>query len=132
VKGGIEIEMGKKTKKQTNFPGLKDLDVASRAELEKELESRYPGGFSLRDEANAIAARAYRNGPIEDLHVGEHSELLENKNLSRITDDEMKEIMIYAAKQIAVLLKKKDEDPEEYYTVLKGYGFFYCSGWDRD
>ena len=124
--------MGKKMRKQKDFPGSEDLDETTRAELEKELESHFSGGFSLRDEANAIAAYAFRNGPIEDLHAGEHPELLENKNLSRITDEEMKEIMIYASERIAVLLKKKEKDPEEYYAVLKAYGFFYCKGWQRD
>ena len=124
--------MGKKTKNPANFPTLKDLDEASKAELEKHLDSFYPGGFSLRDEANAIAAWAFRDGPIEDLHAGEHSELLENANLSRITQEEMKEIMIYASERIAALLKKKDEDPEEYYTMLKGYGLSSCYGWERD
>ncbi|MFH0959237.1 MAG: hypothetical protein V1897_11090 [Pseudomonadota bacterium] len=99
--------MSRKIKEHENLPDFKDLDENVSMEIEKELESRYPGGFSLRDEANAIAAYAFRHGPVEDLHAGEHSELLENKNLSRITDDEMKEIMIYAAKQIAVLLKKR-------------------------
>ena len=42
-----------------------------------ELEARvFPEGFTVRDEANAIVAMAFRNGPIEDLHAGKASELL--------------------------------------------------------
>lgn len=119
-------------RKQKDFPGSKVLDETSRAEVEKELESHFVGGFSLRDEANAIAAYAFRKGPIEDLHAGEHSELLKNKNLSRITDEEMKEIMIYASERITVLLKRKEEAPEEYYTMLKVYGLSQCYEWKRD
>jgi hypothetical protein len=37
----------------------------------KAVEQLFPGGFTLRDEANAIVAYAFRNGPIEDLHAGE-------------------------------------------------------------
>lgn len=33
-------------------------------------QERWPDGFKLRDEANAIVAHALRNGPIEDLHAG--------------------------------------------------------------
>jgi len=33
-------------------------------------QERWPVGFKLRDEANAIVAHALRNGPIEDLHAG--------------------------------------------------------------
>ena len=37
----------------------------------RELEARaFPDGFTLRDEANAIVAVAFRNGPLEDLHAG--------------------------------------------------------------
>lgn len=41
-------------------------------------ERRFPNGFTIRDEANALVAAAFRNGPIENLHAGEWSELLEN------------------------------------------------------
>src|SRR5262249_46386211 len=44
-----------------------------------------PYGFAIRDEANALVAWAFRNGPIEDLHAGRYSELLEDSTLSRIT-----------------------------------------------
>ena len=60
-------------------------------ELPREvLERHFPGGFTLRDEANAIVAWAIRNGPLEDLHAGKHSKLLEDDSLGRITDAEMK------------------------------------------
>lgn len=55
----------------------------------------FPDDFTTRDEANALVAYAFRNGPIENLHAGKYSELLENENLSRITDDEMKTLMVY-------------------------------------
>ena len=48
----------------------------------------FPGGFTIRDEANALAAWAFRNGPLEDLHAGKHSALLDDPELSRITDEE--------------------------------------------
>ena len=28
----------------------------------------FPDGFTIRDEANALVAWAFRNGPVEDLH----------------------------------------------------------------
>lgn len=61
----------------------------------------FPGGFTSRDEANALVAWAFRNGPPEDLHAGWHSELLADASLSRITDDEMKELMLYACRKMA-------------------------------
>ena len=65
-------------------------------EWQESVNEIFPGGFTLRDEANAIVASAFRNGPLEDLHAGEWSELLENEKLSRITDEEMKALMINA------------------------------------
>lgn len=76
-----------------------------KSEERKKLEAQlFPDGFTLRDEANAIVALAFRNGPIEDLHAGQWSELLSNPELSRITDDEMKMLMIDACEHVAKLL----------------------------
>jgi len=33
--------------------------------FQKAVEQVFPGGFTLRDEANAIVAYAFRNGPLE-------------------------------------------------------------------
>ena len=96
------------------------------------LESKcFPNGFTLRDEANAIVAMAFRNGPLEDLHAGEWSELLEDESLSRITDDEMKRLMIFACEHVAGLLHVKETDPEQYYRTLMAYGHLYCRRWER-
>lgn len=94
-------------------------------------QERWPDGFNLRDEANAIAAYAFRNGPIEDLHAGRASELLTNSTLSRITDSEMKQIMIYASERIEMLLRLKEESADEYTKLVKGYNWMYCNDWQR-
>lgn len=97
----------------------------------KAVEQLFPGGFTLRDEANAIVASAFRNGPIEDLHAGESSELLEKPELSRITDDEMKKIMINASQCVEKLLREKQEDPSAYYQKIMEYNLKYCRKWER-
>jgi len=97
----------------------------------KAVEQFFPGGFTLRDEANAIVAWAFRNGPIEDLHAGEHSELLENPELSRITDEEMKAIMINACERMEQLLREKQEDAGSYYLKIMDYNRKYCHAWQR-
>ena len=71
------------------------------AKFPREVEEKcFPGGFTLRDEAKAIVAWAFRNGPLEDLHAGEHSDLLKDDRYSRITDEEMKRLMIHACEQV--------------------------------
>jgi len=97
-----------------------------------EMEAQqFPDGFTLRDEANAIVAQAFRNGPIEDLHAGKLSELLSDPELSRITDDEMKTIMVNACEQVGTLLEQKENDPEAYYRQMLSYNRMYCRRWDR-
>ena len=49
------------------------------------------------DEANALTACAFRNGFLEDLHAGKSSELLTQPGLSRISDEEMRKLMIQAS-----------------------------------
>lgn len=97
----------------------------------KAVEQFFPGGFTLRDEANAIVAYAFRNGPIEDLHKGESSELLENPRLRRITDAEMKELMLNACEHMEKLLRLKQDDPTAYYQKLLGFSLQFCRDWDR-
>lgn len=86
--------------------------------------------LTRREEANAITCSAFRNGFLEDLHAGEYSELLENPKLSRITDSEMKRLMIQASEKIMELLEMKDENPEEYWQLVKWFSKSYCGKWD--
>jgi hypothetical protein len=92
----------------------------------------YAGGFNHRDEANALIAMAVRNGPIENLHAGKTSPLLEDETLSRITDEEMKVLMIAATKRLAELLRMRDADPESYRRRIEAFGNLYCRSWDRE
>lgn len=107
----------------------KPIDRASF--IEATFPNIFPNGFTLRDEANALVACAFRNGPIEDLHAGKYSELLADPAFSRITDDEMKDLMINACRQMAKLLQLKESDPEEYYRFLGSYNLRYCRKWER-
>ncbi|MCE9554683.1 MAG: hypothetical protein K8T91_15105 [Planctomycetes bacterium] len=99
--------------------------------VEQVIEQFFPGGFTVRDEANALAAWAFRNGPLEDLHAGEHSPLLEDKRYSRITDQEMKELMLSACKQMERLLRMKQDNPDVYWLKLMEYAHSYCRDWQR-
>lgn len=97
----------------------------------KAVEQFFPGGFTLHDEANAIVAYAFRNGPLEDLHKGESSELLENPKLRRITDAEMKELMLNACEHMEKLLRLRQDEPTAYYQKLLGFSLQFCRDWER-
>lgn len=87
--------------------------------------------FTIRDEANALVAWAFRNGPLEDLHAGKTSELLADPSLSRITNAEMKELMISASRMLTKMLELKETQPEKYQDCIKTYGAMYCRDWER-
>jgi len=98
---------------------------------EDELAAAFPGGFTLRDEANALTAYAFRNGPLEQLHAGAASPLLDDPGLSRITDAEMKALMINASATLARALALREGDPEVYRRFVQGYALAYCRSWKR-
>ena len=76
--------------------------------------------FTLRDEANAMVAFAFRNGPIEDIHAD-----------GRISDDEMKRLMINTCENLTKLLTMKHATPEEYDSFIRDYGKKFCWRWER-
>lgn len=80
-----------------------------------------PGeGFSIRDDANAICAYAFHNGPIEDIHAD-----------GRISDSEMKNLMINVSERLAKLLTMKQKTPAEYDQFIRNYYRMYCLQWER-
>ena len=87
--------------------------------------------FTVRDEANALVACVFLNGPLETLNARQYSELLGNAQLSRITDVEMKTLMINACETLAELLQLREDHPEAYRQKLVAYSSMYCSNWNR-
>lgn len=87
----------------------------------------FDGEFTLRDEANAICAYAFRNGPIEDIHAS-----VDSDRRPRITDPEMKCLMIDASRKVAKLLEMRAADSEKYFAFLKDYHRIYCRRWERE
>jgi hypothetical protein len=111
---------------------FKALSVDELCRAEKQFELAFPGGFNERDEANALIAMAVRNGPIENLHAGKYSALLEDDSLSRITNDEIKTINLCAARMLTALKRLKKDDPELYRRWVRTYAMMYCSSWERE
>jgi len=76
--------------------------------------------FTLRDEANAICAYAFRNGPIADIHAD-----------GRISDPEMKHLMVKASESLAKLMAMKQDTPAEYDRFIRDYHRKFCRRWHR-
>ena len=82
-------------------------------------------------EAKMIVALAFRNGPIEALHAGKICPTCSvESGYSRISDEEMKEIMKAAVNSVYSLLWKKDNDSEAYAKSLV-LGARYTQRWDE-
>ena len=77
--------------------------------------------FTIRDEANALTACAFRGGFLEDLHAGKPSELLTRPGLSRISDEEMRKLMIMASAKLEELLRLKSETLAKYEEWVRDY-----------
>lgn len=125
--------MPRRKNKQAQEQTITSQEITRRLpkSAEEVLRKFFPGGLTLRDEANAIVAFAFRNGPIEDLHAGKYSELLEDSSFSRITDAEMKTLMLNACQKMEELLRLKESNPDEYYTFIASYNLRYCRRWER-
>ncbi len=75
--------------------------------------------LTLRDEANAICIYACRHGPIERVHAA-----------GRISEAEMKEIMVYASTKLAEVMAMKQQAPAKYEKLVRHF-HAYCDKWER-
>ena len=87
--------------------------------------------LSIREEANALTCFAFRNGDLEELHAGKYSELLEMSELSRLTDAEMKKLMIQSSAVLADLLTMKETNPGEYWRKITKFNENFCRQWEK-
>ena len=70
----------------------------------------------LEEQAKSIVLLAFRNGPIENIHAGEDIKI--PKAASRITQDEMKELMVLAVNRVYRLLWLKEHEPCLYNILI--------------
>jgi hypothetical protein len=111
---------------------IEDRTLPEIPALPQELiDQAFPGGFTIRDEANALTAFAFRNGQLEKLHAGKSSALSSDPSPSRITDAEMQNLMIEASEKLESLLRLRDADPTGYQNFVRSYALSYCRSWER-
>jgi hypothetical protein len=80
--------------------------------------------------AKAIIALAFRNGPIEGLHVGILWAACGGRpEVSHISDDEMKAVMKSAVDALYRLLWRRDYEPAAYNEAL-AFGRRHPTHWD--
>lgn len=99
---------------------------------EKESEQLLTKNPTYREEANALICECLRNGFIENLHAGKDSKLLEDKSLSRITQEEMKKLMIETTAKLEVYLEMRDKYPKEYKKFINFMTLTYTREWSND
>jgi hypothetical protein len=87
--------------------------------------------LAVAREAKALVALAFRNGPIEDVHVGMVCPTCDgNPEYSHITQDEMRLIMKAAVDRIYTYLLLKESDKAAYEALLS-FGERYTTAWDE-
>ena len=113
-------------------PTVASAEEAAQAEQQLVNNTRATKGeFTLRDEANALTAFSFRNGFLEDLHGGKFSPVLNEPGYSRISDEEMKRLMIEASEKLEQMLRMKREEPAKYEEFIRDYQRTYCRAWTR-
>ena len=85
--------------------------------------------MTLREEANAIVAQVFRNGFLEDLHAGIVEEKFLDAKYSRITDDEMKKLLLECCEKMEKLLQLREENPQAYKESIGRTLKNYCKHW---
>lgn len=84
----------------------------------------------MAEEAKALVALAFRNGPTEDVHTGRECPTCAGRAAySRITQREMKRIIKKAVDKVYALLWIRTHCPEVYGTVVKA-GCRFATDWD--
>ena len=85
---------------------------------------------TYRDEANALIHQCLRVGFIEDLHAGKESKILDNEGYSRITNKEMKKLMIETSAKLADFLEQKEKNPDKYNQIINSITLMYTHDWE--
>lgn len=85
--------------------------------------------ITTRQLANAMVVGVLRNGYIEDLHAGEDSKLLDDPKYSRISDAEIKKLMIEVSSKLEWLLTLQKKNPDEFWRQIAVFQR-YCRHWD--
>lgn len=84
----------------------------------------------LQQQAQAIVALAFRNGPIEDVHAGRICPACHGAPaVSHVTQAEMKAIMKNAVNWVYTLLRMREENPEAFERAVR-HGLMYTAQWD--
>ncbi|OGH07505.1 MAG: hypothetical protein A2W22_01145 [Candidatus Levybacteria bacterium RBG_16_35_11] len=86
---------------------------------EKQLSKILNKKPTYREETNALICECLRNGFIEDLH-------------SRISDEEMKKLMIETSANLEKKLIMKDKHPKEYKKFINFITLTYTKEWSTD
>jgi hypothetical protein len=111
---------GLRQRKRQAMEQAQTLPVIGRPEL------------TVRDEANALVANCLRNNELfEGLHAGAWSPLLDDCSLSRITDAEVRKLMIEVSARLAYMLALKATDPEAYAAQIEWNRRSYTGRWER-
>lgn len=88
--------------------------------------------YTLREEVNALVSHSLRNNTsLETLHAGTEHPDLKDPMWSRITDKEMKKLMIEVCDNLELVLLLKERYPDKYEEFVQLMNKTYCSKWQK-
>ncbi len=98
--------------------------MLQQARCARNLSSR---PLSMRDEANTITCHAFRRGYLEDLHAGPDS---------KVSDEEIKKLMIESSAKLQVWLEIRDillpEKKDVYNALVQAYRNMWTENWEQE
>ena len=126
----------KRGSKKSEPLNVLELFMSAASDEAQTAPLRGHAGLTLRDEANAITAQVLRSQFLEELHRGTWSPILSDPSFSRLTDEEMKKLMIETSAQLAGWMHMRErlltEQPEAYFQLLEAMQLFHgTDAWER-
>lgn len=103
------------------------IDIGERTGGDREM--------SHMDVANGLVCSCVANTSLEELHEGRWDPLLEDPSISRISDEEMKNLLEECVARVAdwlLGLEVLRSDPEACRKFITGALALGASGWERD
>ena len=96
------------------------------------MATKFPKGFTERDEAHAIVALMFEKGMTKQLGTDLLPAMRGDIKPRRVADKKRRKQMLDAAIELGVIIEMREENPEQYRTLLMGVSMLgYRDHWLR-
>lgn len=97
------------------------------------MATKFPKGFTARDEAHAIVALMFEKGVTKQLATDLLPAIKGDMKPRRVADKKRRKQMLDAAIELTVMFEMRESNPEQYRALLMGVSMLGYSGhWLRE